>query len=78
MRRVILGGLIAAALIWLFDPKQGKARRKRLSRKWAQNKDGVLDAVGTASHLAASATKQVGEMGTVAVNGIGEKVAASR
>jgi len=55
MKRIAIGAALGGLAVYLYDPKSGENRRRRLSSLWQENRDGLVQAGRTASETIDSA-----------------------
>jgi hypothetical protein len=70
VKKILFGGILAAAAFYYFHPEAGAARRERLSSLWSR-KDTVLEAARSTSSVVAGVSQEVGDR-------VGTKIAGIR
>ena len=80
MRKILFGALLGGALVYFFDPDRGAERRARLSSRWGEQRDSVLDlarsAGGAAGTIGHGVTELVDKAQKTEANGVGVETSA--
>jgi gas vesicle protein len=71
VKKILFGGILAAAAFYYLHPEAGAERRKRLSSLWGSRKDTVLEAARSTSSVVAEVSQEVGDR-------VGTKIAGIR
>ena len=62
MKKLLLGALAGAVAVYFLDPERGAERRARVSSRWLEQKDQVLDVARQAGEIVNSASQGVTEL----------------
>ena len=62
LKKLLLGTLIGAALVYFLDADHGAERRRRLTELWGAQRDGVLDLARSAGGAAGTLGQGVTEL----------------